>query len=113
MSQSSGRDLADRTADVSTRPTVNRRSVSRARIPRKPVGGGGVLYSELVRLPRSEATTLQALMDLALPRFAGLGDGSRQICNKLGGGRPRLETGASDDGLSGFLKEQTQSGDGI
>ena len=41
MSQSSGRDSADRTADVSTRPTVDRRSVSRARRPRKQVGGGG------------------------------------------------------------------------
>ena len=40
MSQSSGRDSADGTAAVSTRPTVNRRSVSRARRPRKPVGGG-------------------------------------------------------------------------
>ena len=72
----------DGTADVSTRPTVNRRSVSRARIPRKPVeggGGGSSKASESVRLPRSEATTVQALMDLVLPRFAGLGDGPRQI----------------------------------
>ena len=43
MSQSSGRDSADGTADVSTRPTVNRRSVSQARRPRKPVGGGAAL----------------------------------------------------------------------
>ena len=35
------------------------------------------------------------------------------LCNELGKGRPRLETGATDDGLSGFLKEYTQSGDGI
>ena len=45
-------------------------------------GGGGAgssKASELVRLPWSEATTVQALMDLALPRFAGLGDGPRQI----------------------------------
>ena len=27
----------------------------------------------------SEASTVQALMDLALPRFAGLGDGPRQV----------------------------------
>ena len=39
MSQSSGRDSADGTADVSSRPTVSRRSVSRARRPRRPVGG--------------------------------------------------------------------------
>ena len=36
------------------------------------------------------------------------------ICNELGGGRRRLESDATDDGLSGFPKEQqTQSGDGI
>ena len=35
------------------------------------------------------------------------------ICNELGKGRPRLETGTTDDGLLGFLKQQTQSGDGI
>ena len=35
-------------------------------------------------------------------------------CNELGGGRRRLESDATDDGLSGFPKEQqTQSGDGI
>ena len=42
-------------------------------------GGGSSKASESVRLPRSEATTVQALMDLAIPRFAGLGDGPRQI----------------------------------
>ena len=26
------------------------------------------------------------------------------MCNKLGKGRPRLETGTTDDGLLGFLK---------
>ena len=35
------------------------------------------------------------------------------MCNELGKGRPRLETGATDDGLLGYLKQQTQSGDGI
>ena len=29
----------------------------------------------------------------------------QDLCNELGKGRPRLETGATDDGLSGFLKE--------
>ena len=33
------------------------------------------------------------------------------ICNELGKGRPRLETGATDDGLLEYLKQQ--SGDGI
>ena len=28
------------------------------------------------------------------------------MCNKLGKGRPRLETGATDDGLSGFSKNR-------
>ena len=28
------------------------------------------------------------------------------ICNELGGGRPRLETGATDDGLSGLSKNR-------
>ena len=36
------------------------------------------------------------------------------MCNELGGGWRRLESDATDDGLSGFPKEQqTQSGDGI
>ena len=80
MSQSSGRDSADGTADVSTRHTVTRRSVSRARRPRKSVqGAGSSRASETVSLPQSEAYTVQALMDLALPRFAVLGDGPRQV----------------------------------
>ena len=33
----------------------------------------------LVHPHRSEANTMQALMDLALPRFEGLGDGPRQV----------------------------------
>ena len=33
----------------------------------------------MVGLPPSEASTVQALMDLALPRFAGFGDGPRQV----------------------------------
>ena len=36
------------------------------------------------------------------------------ICNKLGGGRRRLDSDATDVGLSGFPKEQqTHSGDGM
>ena len=57
---------------------VNRRSVSRARRLRKPVGGGSSRTLQSVCLPLSEASTVQAL-DLALPRFAGLGDGPRQV----------------------------------
>ena len=37
------------------------------------------MRSESGCLPPSEASTVQALMDLALPRFAGLGDGPRQV----------------------------------
>ena len=37
------------------------------------------MRSESVCLPPSEASTVQALMDLALPRFAGLGDGPHQV----------------------------------
>ena len=36
------------------------------------------------------------------------------MCNELGGGRRQLDSDATDDGLSGFPKEQqTHSGDGI
>ena len=36
------------------------------------------------------------------------------LCNELGGGRRRLDSDVTDDGLSGFPKEQqTHSGDGI
>ena len=40
MSRTSLRDTEDRTADVSPRPKVTRRSVSRGRSPHRPVGGG-------------------------------------------------------------------------
>ena len=42
-------------------------------------GGGSSRTMGSVRPHRSEATTVQALMDLALPRFEGLGDGPRQV----------------------------------
>ena len=54
---------------------------SRARRPRQPKGGGANSSMRLepgCLLP-SEASTVQALMDLALPRFAGLGNGPRQV----------------------------------
>ena len=50
MSQSSGRDSADGTADVSTQPTVNRWSVSRAQRPHKLVEGGGGGGGVILRL---------------------------------------------------------------
>ena len=37
------------------------------------------MRSESGCLPPSEASTVQALMDLALPHFAELGDGPRQV----------------------------------
>ena len=42
-------------------------------------GGGSSRTTGSARLHRSEATTVQALMDLALPRIEGLGDGPRQV----------------------------------
>ena len=38
--------------------------------------------------------------------FSIIFDSIHLICNKLGKGRPRLETGATDDGLSGFSKNR-------
>ena len=74
------RDTEDRAPDVSSQPKVTRWSVSRARRPTRPVA---VACSSVVTGPvrphRSEVNTIQALMDLALPRFEGLGDGPRQV----------------------------------
>ena len=65
MSLSSGRDSADGSADVSSR---------HAQWPCKPVcGAGSSCASDMVSLPPAKAYTVQALMDLALPRFAGFG----------------------------------------
>ena len=80
MSWTSLRDTEDRTADVSPRPKVTRRSVSWARRPPRPVrGAGSSRTTGSVRPHRSEANTVQTLMDLALPRFEGLGDRLRQV----------------------------------
>ena len=80
MLRTSIRDTEDKTPDVSSRPKVTRRSVSRARRPTRPVVvAGSSLAKRPVRPHRSEANTIQALMDLALPRFEGLGDGPRQV----------------------------------
>ena len=76
MSLSSGRDSVDSSADVSSRHAVARRTVSRARRPRNPVRGAGSSWaSDMVSLPPAEAYTVQALMDLALPRLEGWGMG--------------------------------------
>ena len=79
MWRTSLRDAADRLADGSLRPKVTRRSVSQARRSHKPVGGAGSSRTTGLDRLRSEAITVQALMDLALPRFEGLGDGPRQV----------------------------------
>ena len=68
MLRTSLRDTEDRTADVSPRPKVTGRW-----------GAGSSRTTGSARPHRSEATTVQALMDLALPRFEGLGDGPRQV----------------------------------
>ena len=74
ISRTSLRDMGDRTPDVSSRPKITRRSISRARGPTRPVTeAGSSLTTGPVRPHRSEANTIQALMDLALPRFEGLG----------------------------------------
>ena len=79
MSLSSGRDSVDSSADVSSRHAMARRMVSRGWRPRNPVRWAASCASHIVSLPPAEAYTVQALMDLALPRFAGLGDGHRQV----------------------------------
>ena len=82
MSRTSLRDTEDRTPDVSSQPRVSRRSGSWVRRCTKPAavacssaatgtvrphcwGGGGHC---------SEGSTIRALMDLAIPQFADLGD---------------------------------------
>ena len=71
---------ADSLASVQPRFTVGHRTVSRSRRPRRLKGvtnsAGGPESS--CRLP-AEMSSVQALMDLALPRFAGLADGPPQV----------------------------------
>ena len=69
-----------RQPDVSSRPKVTRRSVSRGRRPTRTVAvAGSLMATEPVRPHRSEENTMQAMMDLALPRCEGFGDGPRQV----------------------------------
>ena len=72
------RMLQSSSRDVSTRRTVTHRTVSRAQRPRKSVRRAGFSRASDT-VSESETYTVQALMDLALPRFAGLGDGPRQV----------------------------------
>ena len=70
----------DSPASVPSRSAVGHWTVSRSRRPRRLKG---VTVSS-VRLesgcrPPAEVSSVQALMDLSLPRFSGLGDGSRQV----------------------------------
>ena len=55
-------------------------SVSRTRRSRRLKGGAdSSMWSESGCRPPTEASTVQAFMDLALPRFVGLGDGPHQV----------------------------------
>ena len=68
MSRTSLWDTEDRTSDVSTRPQVSRRLVSRVLVGSGlPIGGKGTVCPHC-----SEVNTIWALMDLALPKFDGL-----------------------------------------
>ena len=80
MSLSYGRDSADGSADVTDRPTAARRTGFRAQQQCKSLRGAGYsCVSDMVSLPPAEASTVQALMDLSLPHFAGLGVEPQQV----------------------------------
>ena len=70
----------DSSVSVPSRSAVSHRTVSRTRRPRRLKGvtdpSGGP--ESVCRLP-IEMSSVQALMDLSLPRFAGLADGPRQF----------------------------------
>ena len=80
MSLSSGRDSTDGSADVTTGLTVARRTGSRGQRQCMSLrGAGSSCASDMVFLPLAEAPTVQALMDLSLPRLADLGVGPQQV----------------------------------
>ena len=80
MSRTSLWDTEDRTPDVSSRPKVSRRSVSRVRRPTRPAAVAcSSVARETGRPHRSEVNTIRALMDLALPKLEGLGDRRTQV----------------------------------
>ena len=75
MTRTSLRDTEDRTPDVSSRSRVSRRSGSQVRRSTKPAAVAcSSMATGTVRPHRSEGSTIQALMDLALPQFVDLGD---------------------------------------
>ena len=67
-------------ASVSSRSAVGHRTVSRSRRSRRLKGiADSSVWPESERHPPAEISSVQALMDLSIPRFAGLGDRPRQF----------------------------------
>ena len=93
----------DSPASVPSQSAVGHRTVSRTRRPRRLKGvsnssGGPESVCRLL----AEMSSVQALMDLALPRFGRLGDGPRQIHPPWSGSPAspapaRLETSGEED----------------
>ena len=80
MSRTSILDTEDRLPDISSRPKVTRQSVSQARRPTRPMAlAGSSVATGPVCAHCSEVKTIRALMDLALPKFEGLGDGPQEV----------------------------------
>ena len=78
MSRTLLRDTEDRTPDVSSRPRVSRWSGSQVRRSTKPaVVACSSAATGTVRPHHSEGSTIRALMDLAIPQFADLGEPHR------------------------------------
>ena len=70
----------DGSADVTTGHTVTERRGSRGQRRRTSLRGAGSSGdTDIVILPPAEAYTVQALMDLSLPRFAGSAVGPQQV----------------------------------
>ena len=75
MSRTSILNAENRTPDVSSRPKVYRRPISQARGSTKLAAVAcSSRAAGTVRPHRSEGNTICALMELALPKFDGLGD---------------------------------------
>ena len=75
MSRTSLPNAEDRTPDVSSRQKVSRHSISRARGSTKSAAVAcSSRATGTVRPHRSEGNTIRALIELALPKFDGLGD---------------------------------------
>ena len=79
MLRISPRSGEDKSQDVSSRPKVFRRSISRVRGSTKSAAAAcSSKGAGTVRYHRTEGDTNQALMELALPQFGGLGNSSAQ-----------------------------------